>query len=96
MFNVKKYELRKKKGNDNKNEKGEKPQKFLIEKIEDKGKNDILEIRDDNEKGLSENYTIELFDEIENNLNNENDITTFMDGRKHNYPHSENNLSKYI
>ena len=33
MFNVKKYELRKKKGNDNKNEKGEKPHKFLIEKI---------------------------------------------------------------
>lgn len=85
-----------KKGIANKNGKGEKSKILFIEKIEVKRKNDIIEVRNNNEKVLSENHTIELFDEIENNLNNENDITTFTDRRKHNYPHSDNDLSKYI
>ena len=102
-FNVKKYEPRIRKGNTDENDK-EKSPKFLISKTEDKRKNDFPEIKGDIENDLNENFTIELFGEEENILNNENDndITTFMDRKKHNYPpydnniKSVNNLSKYI
>jgi hypothetical protein len=92
VFKIKKYESKGKKGN---------------RKTEDKRKNDIIEIGDDNdeyENDLNENFTKELLRQEEKKLNNENDnddITTFMDGKKHNYPHynnikSDNILSKYI
>ena len=104
IFNEKKNEPRKRKGNIDENDKREKSPIFLISKTEDKRKNKFLEIRDDNESDLNENFTIELFGEEENILNNENDndITTFMARKKRNYPpydnniKSLNNLSKYI
>ena len=104
IFNVKKYESRKRKGNTDENDKGEKSQKFIISKAEDKRKNDFIEIKDDNENDLNENFTIELFGQEENILNNDNDnqITTFMARKEQNYPpydnniKSVNNLSKYI
>lgn len=93
IFKVQKYESKGKKGN---------------RKTEDKRKNDIIEIgddNDDNENYLNENFTIELFGEEEKRFNDENDddgVTTYMNGKKHNYPQYNNNiksdniLSKYI
>lgn len=89
-----------------KNYKREKYKKFLVEKIEEKRNNDIAHKNNDNENqaiNLSdENYTIELIDEEENIINNDNDISSFRNEIKQNYPHYYNklspsiNLSKYI
>lgn len=91
IFNVQKYESKRKKRN---------------RKTEDKRKNDVIEIDDDdNENGLNENFSIEIIGEEEKRSINKNDndhIETFVDGKKHYYPPYDNNLksdnilSKYI
>ena len=91
IFNVQKYESKRKKGN---------------RKTGDKRKNVIIEIDDgNNENGLNENFSIEIIGEEEKSSINKNDnehIETFMDEKKHYYPLYDNNLksdnilSKYI
>ena len=76
----------------------------MVEKIGEKRNDDIARKNNDNESQVinlnDENYTIELFGEEENIINN--DISSFRNETKQNYPHYYNNislainLSKYI